>query len=156
MTEPKKPVVSPAKDGVNSANLSARLFGERLKALRKKMELKQTVFAESIGTSEDTISEIERGLLSPRLDMLCKIAEQFGMTVSQLLDFQDEPKTKPAVNQALTALILYLKTKTPREIKAAIEASKYFLDKAQAIYKKPRRRPYGIPVGRKPFVMRDK
>ena len=120
---------------------SARLFGERLKALRKKMGLKQTVLAELIGTSQDTISAIERCQLSPRLNMLCKIAEQFGMTVSQLLDFQVEPKTKPTINQTLATHMLYLKTKTPREARAAIKMSKLFLDQAQWIYQKTRRSP---------------
>jgi transcriptional regulator with XRE-family HTH domain len=143
--EQEKLVVPPSHPaeagfGGSPANLSAGLFGERLKALRKEMELKQTVFAESIGTSEDTISKIERGLLSPCLDMLCKIAKQFGMTLSELVDFQDEPKTKPTINQQLTAFNLYLKTKTPREVKAGIEASKFVIEKAQWIYQKTRRK----------------
>ena len=129
---------------------TARLFGERLKALRKKMELKQTVLAELIGTSQDTISDIEIGQISPRLDMLYKIAEQFGMTLSQLVDFQDAPKAKPTVNQPLATHILYLKTKTPQEVKASIKMTKFFLDQARTIYEKPRRRPYGTSSGRKP------
>jgi len=39
------------------------------------------------------------------------------MTVSQLLDFQVEPKTKPTINQALAAHIRQLKPRTQAQIR---------------------------------------
>ena len=132
MTEPEKPVVSPA-------NLSARLFGERLKALRKEIELKQSVLARSTGISEDTLSRIERGLLSPNLDILRLIAERLEMPLGELIDFQDAPKARATINQQLAAHILYLKTKTQDEARAAIKVCKLFLDQARALNQKPRK-----------------
>jgi len=118
-------------------------LGQRLNALRKKTGLKQSAFAHLMGISDDTICSIERGRKLARIETLCAIAERLQMTLRQLLDFQDEPKTKPTINQQLTAFNLYLKTKTPRQIKAGIKVFKHFLDQAQAIYKKPRRRKPG-------------
>ncbi|MFH1226693.1 MAG: helix-turn-helix transcriptional regulator [Planctomycetota bacterium] len=113
---------------------SARLLGERLKTIRKKMELKQSVFARLIGTSDDTLSLIERGLSSPRLDMLYKISEHLKMPIGELLDFQEKPKAGPAANKPLSALNLYLKTKSPDEVRWIHDLARNVLNKAPAIY----------------------
>jgi transcriptional regulator with XRE-family HTH domain len=126
---------------------STHLFGERLRALRKKMELKQSAFAHLMGTSDETLCLIEKGRKLPSLKMLCALSEQIGMTLSQLLDFQDEPKTRKSANQPLSALNLYLKTKLPAEVRLIHDLAKSVLNKAPSIYQKPHR---------KPFVMRDK
>ncbi|MEW6026293.1 MAG: helix-turn-helix transcriptional regulator [Planctomycetota bacterium] len=136
-TEQEKLVVSPAK-------LFAVQLGARLKSIRKGMKLKQSAFANLIGISSDTISSIETGRKTPSIETLRAIAERLGMTVSELLDFQDEPKA--VFSGPLKTHIMYIKTKPPREIQAFHEASKYFFDKARSIYKKPRR---------KPSIMRD-
>lgn len=65
----------------------AVLLGQRLNALRKKIGLKQSAFAHLMGTTDETLREIEKGRKLPSLKMLCALSEQLEMTLSQLLDF---------------------------------------------------------------------
>jgi len=127
----------------------AELLGARLKAFRKEMKIKQSVFADLIGTSDDTLSLIEQGRKLPRLETLCAIAERLGTTVRELLDFDEKPKSDSATNKQLNSLNLYLKTNSAsaKEIKMVRDAARCFLSNARAIYEKPRRsskRPYPL------------
>ena len=143
---------------MSPANLLAVLLGQHLNTLRKKMELKQSAFAHLMGTSDETLSEIEKGRKLPSLKMLCELSEQLEMTLSELVDFQDAPKTDSAAGKQLNSLNLYLKTNTAsaKEITMVKETARVFIDTGRSIYEKPRRRPYGTSSGRKPFILRDK
>ena len=125
----------------------ARLFGERLKAIRKEMKLKQSVFAHLIGTSDDTVSLIERGKILPRLETVCKIAERLKIQINKLLDFQEYPEDRKSANKPLSSLNLYLKAKSPADVQMLHDIAKNIFDKDQASYKKQRH---------KSFIMRDK
>jgi DNA-binding XRE family transcriptional regulator len=111
------------------------------------MKLKQSVFAHLIGTSDDTISLMERGKILPRLKTLCKISEHLKIPLSKLLDFQEKSRTGKSENQPLSALNLYLKTKLPQEVRLVHDLAKGIFNKVPSIYQKS---------GRKSFIMRDK
>ena len=66
------------------------ILAKKLKAYRIKQGLSQKELARQIGASTDTIGLIERQKVKPRLDTMEKIAEYFGVTLSDLLDTQED------------------------------------------------------------------
>lgn len=63
-----------------------RLLGEAVRAKRKETEFSQEKLAEKAGLSTVFISRIERGVESPSVDNLLKIAKALGVRVSDLVD----------------------------------------------------------------------
>ena len=134
----------------------ALLLGGRIRMLRKKMGMKQSQFAQMVGMSRDAIGLIERGEKLPRLESICKIADNLHIPLSKILDFDKTmPEEKKSARDPLSSLNFYLKTKSPTDVQMVHDIARNIFDKDQASYKKPRR-PYGTPSGRKPFIMRDK
>mgnify|MGYP003765920885 CR=1 FL=1 len=60
-------------------------IGDRIRALREERGIRQTDLAEAIGVALTTISGYELGTRTPRIDVLTKIAEYFGVTPNYLL-----------------------------------------------------------------------
>ena len=54
-------------------------------AQRKKRGLTQEEFAEKLGVSSAAVSKWERGISTPELNMVCKIADCFEISVDELL-----------------------------------------------------------------------
>lgn len=63
-----------------------RLLGEAVRAARKEAELSQEKLAEKADLSTVFISRIERGVESPSVDNLVKIARALGVRVRDLVD----------------------------------------------------------------------
>jgi len=128
----------------------AGLLGARLKAFRKEMKIKQSVFAGMIGISDDTLSLIEQGRKLPRLETLCAIAERLGKTVRELLDFDEKPKSDSATSKQLNSLNLYLKANSAsaKEIKMVRDVARCFLSNARGIYLHTKK--FGVGVYEKP------
>ena len=63
-----------------------REFGLRVRTLRKKKGLTQEQLADAVGKTVDTISNIERGVSSTRIDTAARLADALGV---QLVDFFD-------------------------------------------------------------------
>jgi transcriptional regulator with XRE-family HTH domain len=55
---------------------------EQLVALRHEAKLSQRAVADSIGTQQSAISEMERGIASPTLGTLTRYARRFGMEIT--------------------------------------------------------------------------
>lgn len=66
-----------------------RLFGLKVQALRRRRGLTQEALAEAIGKSVDTISNIERGAGSPRVETALDIANTLGVTLAELFDVEE-------------------------------------------------------------------
>ena len=60
----------------------------RVKEYRKSQAKSQLDMAFEMGISVEEISRIERGMTDPRLSTLQKIAAHMGITVSDLLEFE--------------------------------------------------------------------
>lgn len=69
----------------------SRLLGQRIKKLRKAKGLSQEDLAESIDKSVDTISNIERGKFSPRLDTSLELANALDVEPFELFQIRDVP-----------------------------------------------------------------
>lgn len=67
------------------------LLGHRIKKLRKERGLSQEQLAERIDKSVDTVSNIERGKFSPRLDTALELAEALDVEVFELFQVRDLP-----------------------------------------------------------------
>lgn len=77
----------------------SRLLGQRIKKLRKAKSLSQEDLAEAIDKSVDTVSNIERGKFSPRLDTSLDIAsaldvEPFELFQVHNLALKDKEKAR--------------------------------------------------------------
>lgn len=69
-------------------DLSAKEIGNRIKQYRKAKPLTQKELAEMVDCAEMTISQYERGLYSPKIDMRVKIANALGISYADL--FMDQ------------------------------------------------------------------
>jgi transcriptional regulator with XRE-family HTH domain len=63
-----------------------RRFGLRVQALRKHKKLTQEDLAEKIDRSVDTVSNVERGVSSTRIETAYRIAEVLGVDIYELFD----------------------------------------------------------------------
>jgi transcriptional regulator with XRE-family HTH domain len=62
-----------------------RIFGETIRAKRKESGLSQEKLAETAGLSTVFISRLERGIESPSLDSIVKIAKALKLRVRDLV-----------------------------------------------------------------------
>lgn len=67
-----------------------KIFGTKLKELRKEDKITQEELAEKMGVSKTTIVNYENGNRKVPLEMVVKISRYFNVTVDSLLDLKDE------------------------------------------------------------------
>ncbi|MCQ2564957.1 MAG: helix-turn-helix domain-containing protein, partial [Clostridia bacterium] len=79
-----------------------KIIGNNLTKLRKKAKLTQMELAEKFNYSDKTISKWETGESLPSIDVLCSVAEFYGVTLNDLASEEDITEIKKE------------KTKTPR------------------------------------------
>jgi transcriptional regulator with XRE-family HTH domain len=71
------------------SNEQMRIFGKRLRTLRKKAQRTQADLAERANISCVYVNKLERGLAVPSIHVLCRLAECLGADVSSLFTVQD-------------------------------------------------------------------
>jgi putative transcriptional regulator len=64
-------------------------FGNRLREIRKANKLSQQELAREIGMTFNTISSIERGKISPKLDTIVKLALALDISLEDFLSFPE-------------------------------------------------------------------
>lgn len=94
-----------------------RQFGIRVQALRRQRGLTQEQLAEAIGRSVDTISNIETGRLSTRIDTALKLAAVLGTTLAELFEF-DKRAISPADRNHRVAIDRLVRLLEPLDTKA--------------------------------------
>jgi len=62
----------------------------RLKEYRAKLGVNQQQLGAMVGTSRQTISQIERGDYSPSVTLALKIAKVCGASVEDIFEFREE------------------------------------------------------------------
>ncbi len=62
-------------------------LGDSIRKIRELKSFSQQNLADETGVDQKTISRIEKGTLSPKFELLVKIAKTLGVNVSQLLSF---------------------------------------------------------------------
>ncbi|HHV36120.1 MAG TPA: helix-turn-helix transcriptional regulator [Syntrophomonadaceae bacterium] len=87
----------------NDTNLNQSVLRtDRLRLLRKKIELNQEQLGKQLGLSNKTISNYECGDRQPDYENLLKLAKFFGVSVSYLLGETDNPKLQDDAKVLLT------------------------------------------------------
>ena len=61
-----------------------------LKELRARLRVNQQQMGALVGTSRQTISQIERGDYSPSVTLALKLARVCGVTVEELFEYEEE------------------------------------------------------------------
>jgi transcriptional regulator with XRE-family HTH domain len=69
-------------------------FAERLKELRNKRKISQTVLAELLKVSQRQISYYESGKDTPPLPSLIVLADYFNVSLDYLVGISDKPERK--------------------------------------------------------------
>lgn len=69
-----------------------RLLGERIRKLRQERGLSQEELAFLSHTNQAHIARIESGKNNTTLDVVVSIAEGLSLSVSELFDFETEPR----------------------------------------------------------------
>lgn len=64
---------------------SAITIGKNIKELREGKGWSQDVFADKVGTTKSAVSFWERGQTTPRMPKIEKMAELFGVSVTEIL-----------------------------------------------------------------------
>ncbi|MEA4848236.1 MAG: helix-turn-helix transcriptional regulator [Clostridiaceae bacterium] len=72
--------------------LLKEIFGERVKELRIKKNLKQSELGEIVGLTCTAISDIERARRATTLEKLEALADYFDVSVDYLMGRTDNPK----------------------------------------------------------------
>ena len=68
------------------------MFGDNLRALRKKKGLSQDDMAERLGILTRTYGSLERSEREPNFDMTKKIAEMFDVSIDSLIGKEERTK----------------------------------------------------------------
>jgi transcriptional regulator with XRE-family HTH domain len=68
-------------------------FAKNLRFLRRKAELSQSDLGDKVATDYNTISRYESGKSTPKLEMLTKLAQVFGVSIEEMrnLDLAVQP-----------------------------------------------------------------
>ena len=73
-------------------------MGEKIKDLRLKKKLTQKQLAAKIGINESGISQYEKNLRLPSLEVLTKLCLTFGVSADYFLNISDTDKLKELTN----------------------------------------------------------
>jgi len=71
-------------------NRIAREFGQRIKAIRKKLKMSQKDFAAHLGMKNNYLCEIELGHIKPGFDFFHKLTKQLKLNPYYLLHGEDQ------------------------------------------------------------------
>lgn len=85
---------APEGENTYTGNFDIVVFGEALAGQRKRLGESQEKLAEWAGVSAATVSKWECGVICPDAEMLLRLAEHFGVSVSRL--YFGIPGKKPA------------------------------------------------------------
>lgn len=91
-TEPKDARLASADDSVEQASIQ---LSKQVAALRKKKGWTLEQLSAACGVSRSMLSQIERNHVNPTLVVALRIAQAFGISVSDLLDI---PNVSPAID----------------------------------------------------------
>ncbi len=82
-----------------------KLFGTRLREIRKISQMTQADLAELVGVDPKYISRIELGIASPSFEMITKLAEAFKLTPDSLFKFSHIETKESLINHINRKLI---------------------------------------------------
>lgn len=69
-------------------------FSERLSALRKQRGLSLAALGETLGVTDEAVRLLEKGKRSPSFEVLCALADYFGVSLDYLVGWSDDPERR--------------------------------------------------------------
>ena len=82
-------------------------FGKNLERIRKTRKVSQAALGEELGLTQQMISSYEKGISSPNVEILVKIADYFHVSLDVLVGYT--PK-KPQVTSTESRFLRYFET----------------------------------------------
>ena len=76
-------------------------LGNRIRELRKNKGISQLELAYDMDMSMNTISGIELGKISPKIDTLKKIAQKLNIDISELFNFNNYPSKDKIIRKKI-------------------------------------------------------
>ena len=78
--------------------METTIFSRRIKELRETLGLSQKEFAQSVGTTQTTLSSYENTGKTPSLDIVKNIAEKYHISLDWLCGLSDEKKQTDVIS----------------------------------------------------------
>lgn len=92
-------------------------FGLRVQELRRQRGLTQEALADLIGKSTYTVSNIENGRLSTRIETASRLSEALGVALADLFEIQNaKPATDRDYRRAVDDVVRSLAKLQPRDV----------------------------------------
>ena len=101
-------------------------FGARVRSLRRRAGMTQTELAERIGKSLDTVSNIERGVSSTRIETMAAIATALSGDLAELFEWSEPvspDKEKRRAVERLVRLVEGESAETIERVTAMVETA---------------------------------
>lgn len=114
-------------------------IGKRVKKLRQDKNLSQADLAEKIEKSVDTISNIERGQFSPRLETALHIATALNVKLHELFRIDTMTKHDREKLEILDDLFDLLKDQPEEVLRFALEQAKQLVSLKESFVEKPKK-----------------
>ena len=103
-----------------------KTLGATIRVHRKAANLTQEHLAETLGVSTQWVSELERGNGAPSLELLVKIAETLGTSITSLT----QPAAEAGDQREQVAELLVWMQRLPPDVVAAVSSLAAAMDKA--------------------------
>lgn len=99
-------------------------LGKRIRKLRKIKGVSQLELAYDMDMSMNTISTIELGKISPKIETLYKIAQKLNVDISELFIFSETKQENHSTQKKIDELNMMLAQETPEFIEATLSIVK--------------------------------
>ena len=83
----------------------AKLFGRRLKVLRKAKKLNQAELAEKVDIETKYLSNLETGRRSPSFETAAELARALGVPMSSLFSFEDVESDPKVIRKRMEGIL---------------------------------------------------
>ncbi|MDO4356639.1 MAG: helix-turn-helix transcriptional regulator [Clostridia bacterium] len=100
------------------------LLGKRIRSIRSQMGLSQEEVAFRCGMQPSHIGFLERGQRNPSLETLERLALGLGISLSELFDYDQEPKVQmyDETTNKILSLVIPLNPAEKKQVHAIVKA----------------------------------
>jgi transcriptional regulator with XRE-family HTH domain len=105
-----------------------RLFGLRVHSLRRRAGLTQEQLADAIGKSLDTVSNVERGISSTRIETMDKIATVLGVSLAELFELDAPVSRDKEARKAVERLVRVVEGESAETVEAVAKMAELALN----------------------------
>jgi len=103
-----------------------KIFGKRLRSLRRAKDMTQEQVAERAGLSLQSVGEIERGRGNPTLVNVERLSDALDVELTELFDLGDVKMTR---EQAIQEILARLEGATEEQVRALLTMVRVLIQK---------------------------